>query len=54
MTPLIYDKIVELIGSVPYGFEPVVYAMAVVVLVWVLSTFFSILHAFFGMIGGFN
>lgn len=51
---MIYDKIIELVGAVPYGFEPVVYAMAVVVLVWVLSTFFSIVHAFFNMIGGYR
>lgn len=51
---MIYDKIVELVGIVPYGFEPVVYCCSCLVLVWLLSTFFSILHTFFSMIGGFR
>lgn len=49
-----YDKIIELVGTVPYGFEPVVYCCCIIALVWILSTFFSIVHAFFNMIGGYR
>ena len=49
---MIYDYIVQLVGEVPYGFEPVIYVVACVILVWLLSTFFSVLWSFFTMIGG--
>lgn len=52
MVDLIYDKIVDLIGVVPYGAEPLVYCVSCIVLVWLLSVFFSVLWTFFSMIGG--
>lgn len=49
---MLYDKIVELVGVVPIGLEPVVYIVSCLILVWLLSTFFSVLWSFFSMIGG--
>lgn len=49
---MLYEKIVELIGAVPPGMEPVLYIVCVLVLVWLLSTFFSILWSFLQLLGG--
>ena len=49
---VLYEKIVELIGPVPAGLEPVLYIVCCLILVWLLSTFFSILWNFFRLIGG--
>lgn len=49
---MLYDEIVALIGPVPAGLEPVFYIVCALILVWLLSTFFSILWNFFMMIGG--
>lgn len=49
---MLYDKIVELVGTVPAGMEPVVYVMSCLILVWLLSTFFSVLWSFLLLLGG--
>ena len=49
---MLYEKIVELIGPPPSGFEPVLYVACVLVLLWLLSTFFSVLWSFLQMLGG--
>lgn len=49
---MLYDKIVELVGDVPAGMEPVLYVVACLILVWLLSTFFSVLWSFLHLIGG--
>ena len=49
---MLYEKIVELVGDVPAGMEPVVYVVCCLILVWLLSTFFSILWSFLQLIGG--
>ena len=51
---MIFEKIVELVGVVPFGFEPVIYCVSCIVLVWMLSCFFSIVNMFFKMVGGFR
>lgn len=42
------DAIQTLIGSIPYGFEGVVYVLCIPVLLWLLSQFFGILWAVIG------
>ena len=49
---MLYEKVVELLGPVPTGLEPVLYIVCALILVWLLSTFFSILWNFFRLIGG--
>ena len=49
---MLYEKVVELRGPVPAGLEPVLYFVCALILVWLLSTFFSILWNFFRLIGG--
>ena len=49
---MLYEKVVELIGPVPAGLEPVLYIVCVLVLVWLLSTFFSVLWSFLQLLGG--
>ena len=49
---MLYEKVVELIGDVPVGFEPLVYIGAVLVLIWLLQTVFSILWTLLSWIGG--
>lgn len=49
---MIYNAIVELIGPVPYGAEPILYVCCVLVLVWLLGTFFSVLWSFLSLLGG--
>lgn len=49
---MLYEAVVELIGEVPVGYEPLVYVMACLILMWLLSSTFSILYAVLGWIGG--
>ena len=49
---MLYAQIVELIGDVPSGFEPLVYIGAILVLLWLLQTVFSILWTLLNWIGG--
>lgn len=49
---MLYEAIVNLIGAVPAGFEPLVYCLSVVVFLWVLSSTFSILWSIINWIGG--
>lgn len=49
---MLYDKFVELVGTVPAGLEPVVYIFACLSLIWLLSTFFSVLWSFLQLLGG--
>ena len=49
---MLYEKVVELIGTPPAGLEPVLYIVCVLVLVWLLSTFFSVLWSFLQLLGG--
>ncbi len=43
-----FDAVQALIGTVPAGFEPVVYVLCVPVLLWLLSQFFGLLWAIIG------
>ena len=49
---MLYEKIVELIGDVPVGFEPLVYIGSILVLLFLLQTVFSILWTLLNWIGG--
>lgn len=49
---MLYEKVVELVGPVPAGAEPVLYLVVCLVLVWLLSTFFSVLWSFLQLVGG--
>lgn len=49
---MLYEAVVNLIGPVPVGFEPLLYVACVLVLLWLLSSVFSILYAVLGWIGG--
>lgn len=49
---MLFEALVNLIGEVPVGFEPLVYVFACIVLVWLLSSVFSILWSVFNWIGG--
>lgn len=49
---MLYEKIVELIGEVPVGFEPLVYIGAILVLLFLLQTVFSVLWTLLNWIGG--
>ena len=49
---MLYEAVVELIGPVPVGFEPLVYVACILVLLWLLSSTFSILHSVLGWLGG--
>lgn len=49
---MLYEKVVELIGTVPVGFEPLVYIASILVLLWLLQTVFSILWTLLSWIGG--
>ena len=43
-----FDAVQALIGTVPSGFEPVVYVLCIPVLLWLLSQFFGLLWAIIG------
>ena len=49
---MLYEKIVELIGVVPVGFEPLAYIGSILVLLFLLQTVFSILWTLLNWIGG--
>ena len=49
---MIYEKLVELIGTVPAGLEPVVYVISCIVAVWLLGQFFTVLWSFFMLLFG--
>lgn len=49
---MLYEKIVELIGEVPVGFEPLVYIGAILVLLFLLQTVFSVLWTLLSWMGG--
>lgn len=49
---MLFEALVSLIGEVPVGFEPLVYLAAVLVLLWLLSSVFSILWSLLSWIGG--
>ena len=49
---MLYEAVVELIGEVPVGFEPLVYVACILVLLWLLSSVFSILWSVLSWIGG--
>lgn len=49
---MLYEALVNLIGPVPTGFEPLVYMAACLVLLWLLSSVFSILWSVLNWIGG--
>lgn len=49
---MLYEKVVELIGTVPVGFEPLVYIGSILVLLWLLQTVFSVLWTLLSWIGG--
>lgn len=43
-----FDAVQALIGTVPVGYEPVLYVLCVPLLIWLLSQFFGILWALIG------
>lgn len=49
---MLYEAVVNLIGEVPVGFEPLVYVGCILVLLWLLTSVFSILWSLLGWIGG--
>lgn len=49
---MLYEKLTDLVGLVPYGCEPLVFVITCVLLVWLLSTFFSVLWSFLSMFTG--
>ena len=48
----IYEAVVELIGEVPAGCEPLVYVFSCVVLLFLLQQAFGIVYAVVQWIGG--
>lgn len=49
---MLYEALVNLVGPVPTGLEPLVYMAACLVLLWLLSSVFSILWSVLNWIGG--
>ncbi len=49
---MLYEALVNLIGPVPVGFEPLLYVCCVPVLLWLLNSVFSILWSVLDWIGG--
>lgn len=49
---MLYEAVVNLIGEVPLGYEPLVYIACILILLWLLSTTFSILWQIINWIGG--
>lgn len=49
---MLFDALTSLIGPVPSGYEPLLYLGAVLVLLWLLSTVFSVLWSLLNWIGG--
>lgn len=49
---MLYEAVVNLIGEVPVGFEPLVYVCCILVLLFLLNSVFSILWSLLSWIGG--
>lgn len=49
---MLYEAVVELIGEVPVGYEPLIYCLCLPVLLWLCGQLFSALWALFASIGG--
>lgn len=49
---MLYNAVVDLIGPVPAGVEPILYICCVIVLVWLLGSFFGLLWSFLQLLGG--
>ena len=49
---MLYEAVVELLGEVPAGFEPLVYTCAAVVLLWMLQFVSSVLWTVLSWFGG--
>lgn len=49
---MLYEAVLNLLGEVPVGFEPLIYALCIPVLLWLLSSTFSILWSVLSFIGG--
>lgn len=49
---MLYEKVAELIGEVPAGFEPLVYVACILVLLWLLSCVFGLLYTVINWIAG--
>lgn len=49
---MLYEALVNLLGTVPVGFEPLVYVGSILVLLWLLNSVFSILWSVLSWIGG--
>lgn len=49
---MLYEAVVNLIGEIPVGFEPVVYVGCLILLLWLVNTTFSILFSVVNWIGG--
>lgn len=48
----VYEQIVNIVGEVPVGLEPVVYMVSLLVLLFLLSAGFRILWAVLNWVGG--
>lgn len=42
-----YEALISILGEVPHGLEPVIYCLSAVLVVWLISNFFTILYAIF-------
>lgn len=49
---MIYEQLVELIGTPPAGLEPVIYVMAAIVLLFLVMSAMSLIGAVIKWIGG--
>lgn len=48
----IYEAVIDLIGQPPSGFEPVVWCVSAVVLIFLVRTAFSVVASVLDWIGG--
>ena len=48
----VYEALLELVGPVPEGYEPLAWALAAVVLIYLLCSVFSILASVINWIAG--
>lgn len=49
---MLYEAVLNLIGEVPVGYEPLLYVIAAIVLLWLLDHVFSIIWSVLSWIGG--
>lgn len=49
---MLFEAVVNLIGEVPVGFEPLIYVLCIPILLWLLSCTFSILWSVLSFISG--